>query len=117
MYVLSLGYSLCEDCRRSFDEIVKSKEEPTCLNEPECRCATFECASCLKQKMSEYGFFKSYRMKTYGMKMKLGSCWLPNVCCVCQEDSSLADHTQFMDLTVCMVLFKQTYIDLAASLN
>ena len=55
-----MGYSLCSDCRNVFDELFEAEgEDPVCVKEPECRCATFECHKCLKDKLNQYSIFQT----------------------------------------------------------
>jgi hypothetical protein len=98
-----LGYSLCSDCRLCFDDLLASDKEPDCVNDPECLCATFECPKCVKVKLCQYGFFKSFQMKTHGTEET--KCFRPNDCCVCKKsmDSYLADDKEWMDMVVCTV--------------
>ena len=98
-----MGYYLCVKCRLLFDDLVKSDKEPVCLSEPECRCATYECAKCFKAKLYEFGFFQSYRMKMEGLKSN-DSCYSSDKCCVCQHTvSQLEDNQCWMDVLVCTV--------------
>lgn len=100
-----LGYSLCTDCRQGFDELLKRKSDPICVNEPECRCATFECHKCLKDKLEEFGFFRSFKTKVFGLAKEPESCYTPDNCSVCQSDMSSyeVDDKEIMDIVVCSV--------------
>ena len=56
-----MGFSLCSDCRNAFDELFSNfHDNPICLEEPECRCATYECRKCLKEKFVQFGIFQTY---------------------------------------------------------
>ena len=104
-----MGYYLCVECRLLFDDLVKSDKEPVCLSEPECRCATYECAKCFKAKLYEFGFFQSYRMKMEGLKSN-DSCYSSEKCCVCQHTVTQQENNHcWMDVLVCSVSY-YTYL-------
>jgi len=98
-----MGFSLCPDCRNAFDELSTNFHDinPVCLEEPECRCATFECRKCLKEKFVQFGIFQTYTMKLNGMKKPL-QCWEEYKCCVCLKKVETFSQEKWMDLTVCV---------------
>lgn len=102
-----IGYSLCLDCCQGFDDLLDSKSlsELICLNDPECRCATFECRKCFMTKLTELGLFRTHRLKNQATNSNYSS----TSCCVCSQEPKHCS-VPWMDLIVCIVsLFCESY--------
>ena len=99
-----LGYSLCTDCRTNFEDLLNTRTEPECLNDPDAQCALYECPKCFQDKASEFDLFHSFRMKNEG-HLGLMVSYKSDRCCVCQREFNTKHNELWMDLNVCLVSY------------